>query len=56
MIFGEEPSHFLNMMGGDFITLQVSNDIVVTIIITVITIVEELLSNIWVVWVSVQMQ
>jgi len=22
VIFGEEPSHFLNMMGGDFITLQ----------------------------------
>ena len=56
MIFGEEPSHFLNMMGGDFITLQVRNDIAVTIIITAITIVEELLSNIWVVWVSVQMQ
>ena len=44
MVFGEEPSHFLNMMGGDFITLQVKNDIVVTINITII--VEELLSNI----------
>ena len=44
MVFGEEPAHFLNMMGGDFITLQVKNDIVVTINITII--VEELLSNI----------
>ena len=34
VVFGEEPSHFLNMMGGDFITLQVKNDIVVTVIIT----------------------
>ena len=54
MVFGEEPSHFLNMMGGDFITLQVKNDIVVTVNITII--VEELLSNIWVVGESVQVQ
>ena len=54
MVFGEEPSHFLNMMGGDFITLQVRNDIVVTINISII--VEELLSNIWIVGESVQVQ
>ena len=34
---GEEPAHFLNMMDGNFITLQV--DIVVTRIIVVIVVI-----------------